>query len=35
MESMRPGMGGMGPGMMHNHGMGDPPSSPPAEKKPE
>jgi hypothetical protein len=29
------GMGGMGPGMMHDHGEGGPPSPPPAEKKPE
>jgi hypothetical protein len=39
MESMGPGMddkmGGMGPGQMRHHGMGAPPSTPPAEKKPQ
>jgi hypothetical protein len=29
------GMGGMGHGMMRDHGMGGPASPPPAEKKPE
>jgi cob(I)alamin adenosyltransferase len=35
MEQMLKHMESMGPGMMHDHSMGGPPSSPPAEKKPE
>ena len=35
MEQMLKHMESMGPGMMHDHGMGGPPSSPPAEKKPQ
>ncbi|MBZ5679612.1 MAG: hypothetical protein LAO24_05870 [Acidobacteriia bacterium] len=35
MERMQKHMESMGPGMMHGHGMGDPPQPPPAEKKPE
>lgn len=35
MEQMMKHMKSMGPGMMHEHGMGGPPSSPPVEEKPE
>ena len=35
MEQMLKHMESMGPGMMHEHGMGGPPSSPAVEKKPE
>ena len=35
MDQMLKHMESMGPGMMHEHGRGGPPSSPPVEKKPE
>jgi TolA-binding protein len=35
MDRMVKHMESMGPDMMHEHGMGGPPSPPPAEKKPE
>ena len=35
MDRMQKSMESMGPGMMRGHGMGGPPPSPPAEKKPE
>ena len=35
MDQMLKHMESMGPGMMHEHGVGGPPSSPPVEKKPE
>ena len=35
MEQMLKHMESRGPGMMNDHGMGDHPSSPPAEKKPD
>jgi hypothetical protein len=35
MDRMQKSMESMGPGMMRGHGMGGPPPSPPAEKKPQ
>ncbi|MGO9403382.1 MAG: hypothetical protein ACLPVW_07915 [Terriglobales bacterium] len=35
MDRMQKNMESMGPGMMHGHGMGGPPPTPPAEKKPQ
>jgi hypothetical protein len=35
MDRMQKNMESMGPGMMHGHGMGGPPPTPPSEKKPE
>jgi hypothetical protein len=35
MDRMQKNMESMGPGMMHGHGIGGPPPTPPSEKKPE
>jgi septal ring factor EnvC (AmiA/AmiB activator) len=35
LDRMQKNMESMGPGMMHGHGMGGPPPTPPTEKKPE
>jgi len=35
MDRMQQNMESMGPGMMHGHGMGGSPPTPPSEKKPE
>jgi hypothetical protein len=35
MDRMQKNMESMGPGMMHGHGMGGSPPTPPNEKKPE
>jgi hypothetical protein len=35
MDRMQKNIESMGSGMMHGHGMGGPPSTPPTEKKPE
>jgi hypothetical protein len=35
MDRMQKNMESMGPGMMHGHGMGGPPPTPPTEKKPD